>query len=351
MRIELKSVTQQYLYGKTVLSALNLSIEKGEIVSILAGEGGGKTTLLKVIGGIEKISSGEVLHNGKPPTLKNSDIVMLFADGALFKRWTVFDNLAYPLKIRKVPKVEIASKILKIADMLNITSLLSFKPRELDVYDKKRVSFARVFLRDTKAILIDDFGAGLDCGQRRELFYEAKTFLTEQKKTVIYTTTQADEAASIADSIVVLHDGQIAQRGSAKEIYDKPQSIWAAQALDCNFNFSRVLLEGDDKLSINFGEKKLLLPLTLNQLLSKVYLNKDVLCGFHSEHLAVSKEGISLRVDSTLGLPNGEYLTLFENGWRMKSQEKYALSSSISVLPMAEKVMLFDSTNECSILK
>lgn len=350
MKITLDCVTKEYLYGKTALTAASLDISDGEIVAVLGNDGSGKTTLLNVLAGIEKVTGGKVLHDENEPDIKSGDIIMLFHDGALFKKWTVFDNLAYSLKIRKLSKAEIASKIMHAAESLNMVSLLDLKPRELNLYDRKKVSLARIFLRDCKAILIDDLGKGLDSSERKTLFCELKKCLLELKKTVVYTTTEPDEAAAISDRIVALHDGVIQQVGQAKDIYEKPNSVWAAELLDRNFSFSdAMLLEEGKTLTLSFEDKKLPLTIKKEQLLSQSFVGKIVLCGFHSEDLEENKDGLNLKTESVLGLLDGSFIVQFENGWRMKYLKKPP--ESVTVFPKANKVFLFDKASEVSILK
>jgi len=349
VRIELKNITKYYAYGQNVFSSLNLTVERGETVAVLGAEGAGKTTLLKIIAGAECINSGEVLLDGQPRDLKSGEVLMLFDDGGLFLRKTVFDNLAYPLKIRGVDKAEIAARVLRLADDLDMAALLDCKIRELTTAEKKRVSFARLFLRDFSIVLVDDFGAGLDAKERKNLFFDLAAYLTRCGKTVVYSTTDADEAALVSDKIVVLHNGEIHQMGTAGEIYDSPKSVWAAELIDPNFTFGDCVLDyTDGALTVDIDGVKLDVGHLKSRLLSENYIGKKVLFGAHPEDFQVQSGGILQDVQSVLGLSDGSYIIQFESGWRVKSHQK--LAGAVGVVPNAQKLFLFDKTSEGTIL-
>ncbi|MDD4839159.1 MAG: ABC transporter ATP-binding protein [Clostridia bacterium] len=350
MKIELRGVTKQYLYGAKVLTSVDLSVASGEIIALLGCEGAGKTTLLKIIAGVESISEGEVLFDGEKKLLKSDDVIMLFDDGALFKRWNVFDNLAYSLKIRNVEKQEIAEKILRVADDLDITSLLSFRPSQLTLADKKRVSLARLLLRESKVILIDDIGDGLDYNERKALWIELSSFLKNSNKTVIFSTTLADEASSISDRIVALYKGEFKQVATSSEIYNHPESIWALEQLDENFSFDDgILVKEDDILCLQIGELQIAIPKLENRLISKQYVGRPVLFGVHGEDFELCENGVECEVELCLGLSNGDYILHFSNGWKMISNKK--LDGTVKIAPKSDKLFLFDKTSEGSILK
>lgn len=348
MKIELEGVTKQYLYGAKVLTSVDLSIADGEIIAVLGQEGAGKTTLLKVIAGVEK-ADGKVLFDDQPKQLKSDDVIVLFDDGALFKRLNVFDNLAYSLKIRGESKQAIAEKILRVADDLDMTMLLSLRPSALTLMDKKKVSIARLLLRDSKVILIDDVGAGLDMIARKALFNDLARYLTSSDKTVIFTTTQADEASSISDRIVVLFSGELKQVGTAQEIYNYPQSIWAVEQLDENFSFGDATLSKEKGLTLNLGESKIDVSHLGDRLISSDYIGKLVLFGAHSEDFEQVENGVSCQVEMCLGLNDGSYISHLSNGWRIKTAN--SIHGTVKVLPKADKLFLFDKTSEASILK
>ena len=285
--IEFKAFAVQYLYGKRLFGAFDFTLQDGEILAIVGDSGSGKTTFVKGMSGVQN-REGEVLKDKKPFVPKCDDTVFLFDDGALFKLRTVAYNIGYPLKIRKVAKSEIKRKVEEVADKFGIYDLLNKKVFQITPKEKRLVSIARLYIRDAKYIIIDNFSnwTGNE-SERKELWNLFRKTLQELKrkhKSVIYTTTHPDELMGIADKIIVLHDGDIKQVGQFREILSNPSSIWAAQAIDPFYKFIKVRLEETDgKLVIASGELSvgsIDAEELRSKLISSDYIGSDVYIGY-----------------------------------------------------------------------
>lgn len=377
--LELKGVTKQYLYGARVLSAIDTVIRNGEIVAVLGGDGSGKTTFIKTVSGVTE-SDGTVLLDSKPIRVKTDDVIVMFDDGALFSRKTVYKNLAYPLKIRKIETAEIDSRVKAAAELTGIYPVLYSPVFKLSAVDKKRVSAARLFLRGAKVLMLDQPTAHLEREDAENWWRELALLLIKEKekgKTVIFTTANADEAVSISDRIIVLHAGEVKQIGTADEISKTPQSVWAAEALDKNYNVEKVLLcEADGKLTLEFEGKYVLSAEAFRGKIVDGYVGKNVLAGWHGNAF-LNENGIECafpevktpvsdtednknEVDGATDRANlrkekvvyslkeiGGYVMYTESGKKLLSDK---LFNQVVTLPDVDNVCLFDAENENSIM-
>ena len=207
--LHLESVVKQYSYGKRLFGAVDLTLRDGEVLSVLGGEGSGKTTLLKTIAGLEE-HEGKITLDGVELKSKTDDVIMVFDDGALFPFKTVFDNLAYPLKIRGVDKVEIAKIVVFAAESFGVSACLGQRARTLTPLERRKVSLARILMRKAKLILIDDFLKGMPQEEIDHLFDRTTRVLyglAKEGAVVIYTTSSPRYAYSFGDRTMVLVDG------------------------------------------------------------------------------------------------------------------------------------------------
>ncbi len=220
-------------YGSVdVLKNVNLEIESGEFAVFVGPSGCGKSTLLRCIAGLEDISSGELvidgaLANDTPPAGRG--IAMVFQSYALYPHMNVFDNMAYSLKLKKLPKEAIRSKVEAAADKLQLTPYLSRYPKELSGGQRQRVAIGRAIVRDPRVFLFDEPLSNLDAALRVQMRLEIgalKDLLPNT--TMIYVTHDQVEAMTMADRIVVLRDGKIEQVGSPLELYERPTSQFVA---------------------------------------------------------------------------------------------------------------------------
>ena len=220
-------------YGKfEVLHGIDLTIADGKFVVLLGPSGCGKSTLLRMIAGLEPITSGQisianVVVNDLHP--KDRNIAMVFQNYALYAHLSVFDNMAFSMQLKKLPKAEIRQKVEWAAAILNLTPYLDRQPKQLSGGQRQRVAMGRAIVRDPAVFLFDEPLSNLDAKLRVQMRTEIKELHHKLSTTVIYVTHDQIEAMTMADVIVVLRDGQIEQIGKPLEIYDHPANLFVAE--------------------------------------------------------------------------------------------------------------------------
>ncbi|MFM9973637.1 MAG: ABC transporter ATP-binding protein [Beijerinckiaceae bacterium] len=219
-------------YGATkVIHGVDIGINDGEFVILVGPSGCGKSTLLRMIAGLENITGGEVLIgdrvvNNVPP--KERDIAMVFQNYALYPHMTVAENMAFSMKLRKAPQSEINERTDKAARILGLEKLLDRYPRQLSGGQRQRVAMGRAIVRDPQVFLFDEPLSNLDAKLRVQMRTEIKELHQRLKTTTIYVTHDQIEAMTMADKIVVMHDGIVEQIGAPLELYDNPNNMFVA---------------------------------------------------------------------------------------------------------------------------
>ena len=219
-------------YGSTqVIHGVDIDIDDGEFVILVGPSGCGKSTLLRMIAGLENISGGEIrigsrVVNDVPP--KERDIAMVFQNYALYPHMTVADNMAFSMKLRNAPKSEIDERVNKAAGILGLTKLLDRYPRQLSGGQRQRVAMGRAIVRDPQVFLFDEPLSNLDAKLRVQMRTEIKELHQRLKTTTVYVTHDQIEAMTMADKIVVMHDGIVEQMGAPLELYDRPANLFVA---------------------------------------------------------------------------------------------------------------------------
>jgi multiple sugar transport system ATP-binding protein len=229
--IELRGV-QKWFGNFQVIKDLNLTIAGNEFIVMLGQSGCGKTTTLRAIAGLETIDEGDILIDGKPVQhLKCSDrdIAMVFQSFSLYPHMTVYENIAFPLRATRMGKAGVDQAVREIARVLRITDLLDRRPSALSGGDMQRVAIGRALVRQPKAMLMDEPIGALDAKLREEMRAEIKRLHLKQGSTTIYVTHDQVEAMSLADRIVIMHEGVLQQVGSPEEVYAHPQNLFVAQ--------------------------------------------------------------------------------------------------------------------------
>lgn len=354
--LEFVGVTKQYLYGARLFGALDLKIADGEIVAVYGGEGSGKTSFLKTAAGVEECE-GKVLLDGETVFVRTDKVIMVFDDGAVFKWKTVFDNLAFPLKLRKYDKVDIASRVLSAAEKMGIGGVcLRLRARSLNDVEKCRMALARLFVRDAKLLVIDDVTFGLERADAEALWAELAPLLKEKAKEgaiVLYSTSSREEAASISDRIIVLQDGEVKQVAAYDDIRKNPENVWAAQAVDGHYNVAKcVLTEQNGRLTLSFGENRTIDAESLRGRIADGYKDKEVLCGWFPKNVGSAensfhRDAFTEKVTFVSADKYGFELTT-ESGLYARSSERL---SEVDAYPEEGEFVLFDSANENSIVK
>ncbi len=219
-------------YGTTqVIHGVDFEIQDGEFVILVGPSGCGKSTLLRMIAGLENITGGEIrigdrVVNNVPP--KERDIAMVFQNYALYPHMTVADNMAFSLKLRNAPKEEIKQRLDKAAGILGLANLLDRYPRQLSGGQRQRVAMGRAIVRDPQVFLFDEPLSNLDAKLRVAMRTEIKDLHQRLKTTTVYVTHDQIEAMTMADKIVVMHDGIVEQIGAPLELYDRPSNLFVA---------------------------------------------------------------------------------------------------------------------------
>lgn len=230
-KLTLKNISKRYGNGTIAVKDFSLDVDDGEFVVLVGPSGCGKTTVLRMIAGLETINSGELLLDGKSicdTSSQHRDIAMVFQNYALYPTMTVFENIAFPLKMRNLKKEEIRDRVEAVAKDLEIQDLLNRKPKQLSGGEKQRVAMGRAMIRETKLFLMDEPLSNLDAKLRISLRGKIAELHRYLKTTTIYVTHDQAEAMTLADKLVVMRDGKIEQVGSPKEIYNRPVNPFVA---------------------------------------------------------------------------------------------------------------------------
>ncbi|WP_404996681.1 ABC transporter ATP-binding protein [Caldifermentibacillus hisashii] len=286
--LKLNHIYKIYDNKVTAVSDFNLHIQDKEFIVFVGPSGCGKSTTLRMIAGLEEISKGELyiddkLVNDVPP--KDRDIAMVFQNYALYPHMTVYDNMAFGLKLRKMPKDEIDKRVKDAANILGLEQYLDRKPKALSGGQRQRVALGRAIVRDAKVFLMDEPLSNLDAKLRVQMRAEIAKLHQRLNTTTIYVTHDQTEAMTMATRIVVMKDGVIQQVGSPKEVYDNPENVFVGGFIGSPaMNFFKAKIEGeyvvlDDKVRLKIPGGKLKL------LKDNGYVGKEVIFGIRPEDI------------------------------------------------------------------
>ena len=231
MGIEFRNVSKNF-GGSLVVDDLSLEIREGEFVVLLGPSGCGKTTTLRMLAGLESVSSGDIFIGGERvndvPT-QHRDLAMVFQSYALYPHMTIAENIAYPLRVRKLDKAERSERVKRVAAMLEIESLLERKPRQLSGGERQRVALARAIVREPRAYLMDEPLSNLDARLRVQMRGELKRLQHQLGTTTIYVTHDQAEAMTLASRVAVMRKGQLQQFDTPMNIYNQPANRFVAE--------------------------------------------------------------------------------------------------------------------------
>src|SRR6476659_7465674 len=228
--VALRQVVKKYGDVEAVRS-IDLDIPNNEFVVLVGPSGCGKSTTLRMIAGLEEITSGDISIGGKVVNdlqTKDRDIAMVFQNYALYPHMTAFDNMAFGLKLRKFPKAEIRQRVDNAARILDITELLGRRPKQLSGGQRQRVAMGRAIVRNPKVFLFDEPLSNLDAKLRVQMRTEIKRIHQKVKTTTVYVTHDQVEAMPLADRVVVMHSGKIEQMGTPNDLYHHPKTRFVA---------------------------------------------------------------------------------------------------------------------------
>ncbi|ALC92927.1 sugar ABC transporter ATP-binding protein [Bacillus sp. FJAT-18017] len=285
--LKLDHIYKVYDNKVTAVEDFNLHIQDKEFIVFVGPSGCGKSTTLRMIAGLEEISKGDFYIDGKrvnDVAPKDRDIAMVFQNYALYPHMTVYDNMAFGLKLRKVPKAEIDQKVKDAAKILGLETYLDRKPKALSGGQRQRVALGRAIVRDAKVFLMDEPLSNLDAKLRVQMRAEIAKLHRRLDTTTIYVTHDQTEAMTMATRLVVMKDGLIQQVGSPKEVYEKPENVFVGGFIGSPaMNFFRGTLEdgkfviGDVKIAVPEGKMKFLRE--------QGYLGKPIILGVRPEDI------------------------------------------------------------------
>ncbi|WP_456276060.1 ABC transporter ATP-binding protein [Bacillus sp. AK128] len=285
--LQLKNIYKIYDNKVTAVTDFNLHIQDKEFIVFVGPSGCGKSTTLRMIAGLEDISKGDFYIDDRrvnDVAPKDRDIAMVFQNYALYPHMNVYDNMAFGLKLRKIPKTEIEKRVTEAAKILGLEQYLDRKPKALSGGQRQRVALGRAIVRDAKVFLMDEPLSNLDAKLRVAMRAEITKLHNRLQTTTIYVTHDQTEAMTMATRLVVMKDGVIQQVGAPKEVYDKPENIFVAGFIGSpamNF-FTGTLLDGQFKIgdiTVKVPEGK------MKTLREQGYVNKELVLGIRPEDI------------------------------------------------------------------
>lgn len=325
-QVKLRNVSKVFNKDNLVVKDINLDIQDGEFFTIVGPSGCGKSTILNMVAGLEEVTHGEILFNGQivndiPPAKRN--VAMVFQSYALYPHKNVFENIAFPLRTRKVNRQDVENKVKEVARILGLESLLYKKPKELSGGQRQRVALGRAIVREPSVFLLDEPLSNLDAKLRIYMRAELKRLHHQLKITTIYVTHDQAEAMTLSDRVALLFEGRIQQCDKPEVLYNNPTNRIVAEFIGSPaINLIQAKISENKKQTeiIFDSEEKLSLP---NKLKFKPK-NDSILFGIRPEDMEVSlnsKEGY-LKGELFAVEPTGSntYLDILWNGKRLKAE-------------------------------
>ena len=306
--------------GVLAVEDFNLTVHDQEFVVLVGPSGCGKSTTMRMVAGLEDITSGDVLIDGKrvnDVAPKDRDIAMVFQSYALYPNMTVYENMAFTLELKKVPKDEIDRKVRSAAEILGITEYLDRKPKALSGGQRQRVAIGRAIVRDPKVFLMDEPLSNLDAKLRNQMRAEIIKLREKIDTTFIYVTHDQVEAMTLGDRIVIMRDGFIQQIGTPQEVFNHPANLFVAGFIgtpQMNF-FDATLSKKGDKYVATVQGKDFELPANKQEALKKMdRVPTDIIAGVRPVHIHLSQDGIDAMVDVSELMGSELHLHVNSNG-------------------------------------
>lgn len=353
--VRLEHITK--IFGKDVVAAkdINLEIHEEEFIVLVGPSGCGKSTILRTIAGLEEPTEGKIFIDGKDVTAippKDRDVAMVFQNYALYPHMTVYDNMAFGLKLRRFPRAEIKERIDATSEILGIRELLQRRPKELSGGQKQRVAVGRAIVRDPRVFLFDEPLSNLDAKLRVQMRAELSRLHNRLHATMIYVTHDQTEAMTMGDRIVVLKDGKIQQIAGPLQLYNEPSNIFVAGFIGSPaMNFVEGRIDGKEK--VKFVNENLTFDLDSRSAGPlKPYYGKEIVWGVRPEHLMPVKEGVkggfTARISVVEPMGNEIFLYLDLKGVeliaRVDSRPGFKVGEDLMLKASVDKSHFFDSS-------
>jgi len=364
--VVLKDVVKIYPKNVIAVKDLNLEVKDKEFCVLVGPSGCGKTTTLRLIAGLEEVTSGEIYIDGRLVNdvhPKDRDIAMVFQNYALYPHMTVYENMAFALKLRKFSKKEIDKRVHEAAALLGIEHLLDRKPKVLSGGQRQRVALGRAIVRKPKVFLFDEPLSNLDAKLRVQMRAELKKLHERLQNTIIYVTHDQIEAMTMGDKICVMRDGIVQQIDTPINLYKKPQNKFVAGFIGTPpMNFiTCTIIEENGKYYVNEGKFRLKIPAGLQEYV-KEYVDKKVIFGIRAEDISdrlytsiVDPETtIPAKVEVVEPLGNETYLHLTAGSHivvvRSFSETQLKIGQEIEIVFNMENMHLFEIDTEKAII-
>ena len=359
--ITFKNVVKTYDNGVTVIPDLNMEIKDKEFVVLVGPSGCGKSTTLRMIAGLEGISSGDLYigdtrMNAVAP--KDRDIAMVFQNYALYPHMTVYKNMAFALTLKKVPKDEIDRKVHEAAEILGLEEYLDRKPKALSGGQRQRVALGRAMVRNPSVFLLDEPLSNLDAKLRTEMRSQISKLHKQLETTFVYVTHDQTEAMTMGDRICVMKDGIIQQFDTPQKLYNEPCNLFVAGFIGSpQMNFADAVVEKTDQgYELVFGETRV--PTQREELAP--YVGRTVVLGIRPEHLRAGEEYIrggntlTAEVDLSEMMGSETFLYLNYAGSRFIAKLPGTViapaGSKVTLALDVDRIHVFDKETEKSIL-
>ena len=371
--IVLKNICKKYDNELYAVKDVNLEIEEKDFVILVGPSGCGKSTTLRMVAGLEEISSGELWIDGELSNYsepKDRGMSMVFQNYALYPNMTVYGNIAFSLKVRKVPKNEIDKRVHEVAKVLEIEHLLDRRPNELSGGQKQRVAIGSAIIREPKVLLMDEPLSNLDAKLRSQMRVELAKLHHDLGATILYVTHDQTEAMTLGTKIVVMKLGIVQQIAPPKEIYDNPANLFVAGFLgspSMNFINAEVHM-GNDDVILYFNRmttgKKFILRDEKADIAAKKALNKSVVLGVRPEDVYTYDKAKKLGFErNTVGMEvviesremHGAHTFLYytvdgkQNSICVSHDDKTKVGDKINIYFDPDKIHIFDSETEQNI--
>jgi len=359
----LENVSKVYDGNVKAVDKVNIEIADQEFVVLVGPSGCGKSTTLRMVAGLEDITDGELRIDGKrmnEEAPKDRDIAMVFQNYALYPHMSVYDNMAFGLKIRKYPKDQIESRVQEAAHILDIEELLERKPKALSGGQRQRVAVGRAIVRKPKVFLFDEPLSNLDAKLRVQMRAEISSLHTRLSATMIYVTHDQVEAMTMGDKIVVMKGGVIQQIGSPLKLYNEPVNRFVAGFIGSppmNIAVAKITEEGGKLIAKEAGFEVTITGPVADKM--KSYVGKEILMGIRPEDLEFTTKpetGNNLKATVEVIEPLGAETHLFVNTKdhsviaRTAPDNIFKVGDEVNFTPNLEKIHFFDLETESSIL-
>ena len=369
-RLSLKNINKIYPGNVKAVKDFNLEVDDQEFIVLVGPSGCGKSTTLRMVAGLESITSGELYIDGElmnKVAPKKRDIAMVFQNYALYPHMNVYKNMSFGLKLRRVPKSEIDKRVHEAAEILGISDLLKRKPGELSGGQRQRVALGRAIVREPKVFLMDEPLSNLDAKLRVQMRAEITKLHKRLKTTFMYVTHDQTEAMTMGTRIVVMNDGVVQQVDTPQNLFDKPANLFVATFIGTpQMNTVKArLTPRDGKMYAVFGENALRIPdLTVKKLKSDIYIGKDIYLGVRPENLNDDAEFVAENpgcafeadVEMTELMGSETYLYLSVNGVegnmvaRVDPRSRTAAGQRVKIAADPARLYMFDAKTGENIL-